>query len=217
MLRALPPVLHLPAGTPGFEWVRVSQELIARELSAGRVGASAIAARLADAIFIEATRCHFAEQYGESPEWASTMHDPVVGLALTLMHRDPQRRWTVEAIAGEVGLSRTAFAARFVALVGEPPMRHLARHRIARAMRQLRSSDAGIAEIAQHVGYDSEAAFCRAFSKHAGLTPAAFRRRTRDGTETTGLDDATDPRSNGRPRARGRRDARVALPDRASR
>ena len=74
-------------------------------------------------------------------------------------------------------MSRTAFAARFGALLGEPPMKYLARHRIARGIRQLRSSQAGVAEIAQSVGYESEAAFCRAFAKHVGLTPAAFRRQ----------------------------------------
>jgi AraC-like DNA-binding protein len=219
VLRSLPPVLSLSGEAPGFEWVRVSLDRIGRELTTGSAGGSAIAARLADAVFIEAARSYFAGAHGEGRTPSSALRDPAIGLALTLLHRDPQRAWTVERIAAEVGLSRAAFAARFVAVLGEPPMKHLARHRISRAMRHLRSSDAAIAEIAQRVGYASEAAFSRAFVKYTGTTPAAHRRRgevqsapdAEPATEAAAA-VATDPEQSGRselldprPRAASRR------------
>ena len=177
LLRALPRVMHLQASKPGFEWLRLSQELITRELSSGRPGASALAARIADAVFIEATRSHFAEVHGDSDAWAASMRDPAIGVALTLMHRDVRKRWTVAGLAKGVGLSRSAFAVRFRGVAGEAPLQYLSRHRIEKAARLLRSSNAGVAEIAQQVGYDSEAAFCRAFGRRMGLPPAAFRKR----------------------------------------
>jgi len=177
VLRALPRLLHLKADRPGFEWLRLSQELITRELTSGRSGASAFAARIADAVFIEATRAHFADLHGDPNAWAESMRDPAVGVALTLMHRDISRRWTVAALAKGVGLSRTSFAVRFRALAGESPLQYLARYRLEKAARLLRTSSAGVAEIAQQVGYASEAAFCRAFGKRMGAPPATFRKR----------------------------------------
>jgi transcriptional regulator GlxA family with amidase domain len=167
--------MHLRAETAGFDWLRLSQELIARELTSGRAGGAAIAARLADAVFIEAVRSWFAEQHADRSDEVAAMQDPAVALALTLLHRDPQRRWTVATLARNVALSRAGIAERFRVVVGESPMRYLTRHRLTRAMRLLRSSR--VAEIARTVGYESEAAFCRAFARYTGITPAAFRRR----------------------------------------
>ena len=177
MLRNLPHVLHLKGTKPGFEWLRLSQQIIARELSSSRPGASAMAARIADAVFIEAARNHFSELYEEVADGGlQVLREPAIGLSLTLIQRDCGRNWTVAELAAEVGLSRSAFALRFHATVGETPMRYLARHRIGKAMRLLRASNVAIGEIAEQVGYESEAAFCRSFSRHSGTTPAAFRR-----------------------------------------
>lgn len=177
VLRALPPVMHLRAGDAGFEWLRLSQERITRELTSGRPGGPAIAARLADALFIEAARGYLAEQHGDAPGELAAVQDPAVALAVTLLHRHPARRWTVASLARDVALSRAALAERFRALLGEPPMRYLTRQRMTRATRLLRASAASVAEIGAQVGYESEAAFCRAFARHAGTTPAAYRRR----------------------------------------
>jgi AraC-like DNA-binding protein len=174
-LRGLPRLMHLKARQPGLEWLRLSQELIARELSSQRVGASAIAARLADAVFIEAARSHFSDLHGDCDIGTSAVGDPAISVALTLLHRDPTRAWTVAMLAAEVGMSRSAFALRFQELVGDTPMKYLARHRIANARRLLTASNASIGEIARQVGYESEAAFSRSFVRHAGVTPSAFR------------------------------------------
>jgi AraC-like DNA-binding protein len=136
-----------------------------------------MAARLADAVFIEAARTHFSEARGDSSAWAAAVGDPAISFALTLLHREPARAWTVAILAAEVGMSRSAFSPRFQQLVGDTPMKYLARRRIAKAKRLLRASAASIADIAHQVGYESEAAFSRSFRRHAGVPPAAFRAR----------------------------------------
>jgi AraC-like DNA-binding protein len=104
------------------------------------------------------------------------MRDPIVGRALGLLHSQIARRWTTETLAREIAVSRSAFAERFTRVIGEPPMRYLARQRFEQALARLRDSADPIARIAFEVGYESEAAFNRAFRREYGVPPASWRR-----------------------------------------
>ena len=107
--------------------------------------------------------------------WLAGLNDPHVGRALVLMHADPARGWTVEDLAREAGISRAAFAKRFVDLLGDTPMQYLAGWRMHLARSLLRGSNIGIAQLAVRVGYESEAAFSRAFRRAVGIPPATWR------------------------------------------
>jgi len=110
---------------------------------------------------------------------AARARDPHVGRALALLHADPARNWAVGTLAQETGLSRSALADRFVALIGEPPMQHLTGWRMALAAQALSTGNDAVARIAERVGYESEAAFNRAFKREFGTPPAAWRRAAR--------------------------------------
>ena len=102
--------------------------------------------------------------------------DPSIRRALQLMHGQPGEQWTVESVAKAVGISRSGFAARFAELMGEPPLQYLVRWRMAKAAQALRETDASIVEIAERVGYFSEASFSKAFKRWEGSSPGAYRR-----------------------------------------
>jgi AraC-like DNA-binding protein len=104
--------------------------------------------------------------------------DPQIGRALSLIHERPEDDWTIESLASKVGMSRSAFAARFAQLVEEPPLTYLTRWRMQKASRLLETSHAGVAEVAKRVGYDAEAAFCKAFRRWIGVAPGAYRRNS---------------------------------------
>ena len=139
-------------------------------------GNRAVLARLAESLFLELLRwqLQFATQ-GHGGGWLAGLYDPQVGPALTLLHAQPERSWTVEALAKEVGVSRAALAKRFVELVGESPIQYLAGWRMHLAQHLLQDSKLGVAEIAGRVGYDSDAAFNRAFRRVVGSPPATWR------------------------------------------
>ena len=107
--------------------------------------------------------------------WFAALNDPVVGRTLQLLHADPARRWTIDAIAREIGSSRTVLAERFKALLGRPPIDYVASWRIQIAAERLRAGHESIASIGAAVGYASEAAFSRAFKRNTGNTPGAWR------------------------------------------
>jgi AraC family transcriptional regulator, alkane utilization regulator len=109
--------------------------------------------------------------------WLAGLRDPYVGRALAALHRDPAQGWTIESLAQRVGLSRSALAERFTHFVGQPPMQYLANWRMQLAARQLRGGTDQVAVIANRVGYESEAAFSRAFKKAAGAAPSTWRQR----------------------------------------
>ncbi len=108
---------------------------------------------------------------------ARALIDPQIGRALSLIHEKPEDDWTVESLASKVGMSRSAFAARFAQLVEEPPLTYLTRWRMQKASRLLETSHAGVAEVAKRVGYDAEAAFSKAFKRWIGVAPGAYRRK----------------------------------------
>jgi transcriptional regulator GlxA family with amidase domain len=157
-------------------WVRSSLEFAAHEIAARRVGSEMVLAKLSELLFVEALRQYVESLPQQQTGWLAGLKDPFVSRALALLHNGVAREWTVDDLGREVGLSRSALADRFTRLIGEPPMRYLARWRIQLAAHQLRSSDTPLARIATQVGYESEAAFNRAFKRSPGVPPAAWRR-----------------------------------------
>ncbi len=177
VIAMLPSVLKLSAaeGASGG-WIESSLRFAAQELVAGQASSPAILAKLAELLFMEAVRRHFAAQPPALHAWTAGLRDPVVARALGLLHGQINRRWTTQDLARETALSRSAFAERFTRIVGEAPMRYLARQRLEQAAARLQDTSDAIARIAFDVGYESEAAFSRAFRREYGVPPAAWRR-----------------------------------------
>lgn len=174
---ALPPVLHLDTrqGTAAA-WMRSSLEFAAHEIAERRAGSKTVLAKLSELLFVEAVRSYVETLPSEQSGWLAGLRDPFVSRALSLIHARVCQQWTVDDLGREVGLSRSALAERFSRLIGEPPMRYLAHWRLQLAANQLRNSDMPLARIAKQVGYDSEAAFSRAFKRSFGAPPAAWRK-----------------------------------------
>lgn len=175
VLAMLPAVLkqNVAEGASG-SWIEGSFRQAARELADGKVGSPIFLAKLAELLFLEAIRRFVAAQ-PQDGAWSAGIRDHAVGRALGLLHGQIARRWTTDDLAGEIGLSRSAFADRFTRSVGEPPMRYLARRRLAQACVLLKSGTVSVASIAYEVGYESEAAFSRAFRREYGSPPAVWR------------------------------------------
>lgn len=189
IVASLPPIIHLQGRTHGVDtWLRLTLSFLSEEAEAGRPGAEIAITRLADLLFIEVLRTYFSAPGTSKRGLAAALRDPRIGAALVSIQRRPEGRWEVASLAREVAMSRTAFATRFKALVGESPFSYVTRCRMSKATRVLRSSDSTIAEVAERVGYDSEASFCRAFRRWLGTSPAAFRhalRTTKRGPRTS--------------------------------
>jgi AraC-like DNA-binding protein len=177
VLSALPPLLKLSVQMGGAaEWIRSTFQYAAEEVSAGRPGSETVLAKLSELLFVEAVR-RYAEALPDGlTGWFAGLRDPYVARALALLHGNITRRWTVDDLGREVGLSRSALADRFIRLLGAPPMHYLANWRMQVATQTLRNTNVSLAQVAQMVGYDSEAAFSRAFKKAFGAAPATWRR-----------------------------------------
>ncbi len=180
VISTLPPMLKLKVEQGGSaEWIRSTFQYAAEEVAAGRPGSETMLAKLSELLFVETVR-RYAEALPEGHTgWFAGLRDPYVARALALLHRDNGRRWTVDDLGREVGLSRSALADRFIRLIGLPPMHYLANWRMQVATQKLRETNASIAQVAEIVGYDSEAAFSRAFKKAFGTAPATWRRSNR--------------------------------------
>lgn len=139
-------------------------------------GAAGLRSRLAELLFLSAVRLYMRELPTDATGWLAGLRDPLVGHALQALHQDPCRRWTMDELAHAVASSRSALAERFRAIIGEPPMHYLTRLRMQLASRRLDESRHSIARVADEVGYDSSAAFQRAFKRCFGVPPAAWRR-----------------------------------------
>ncbi|HVN90180.1 MAG TPA: AraC family transcriptional regulator [Candidatus Binataceae bacterium] len=158
------------------EWVHSTFQYAAEEVATGRPGSETVLAKLSELLFVEAVR-RYAETLPEGQTgWLAGLRDTHVARALALIHRDITRAWTVDDLGREVGLSRSALADRFTRLIGMPPIQYLANWRMQIASDKLRNTSASLAQIAEMVGYESEAAFSRAFKKAAGTAPATWRR-----------------------------------------
>ena len=180
VIASLPPVLKLNVEQgAAAEWIRSTFHFAAEEVAAGRAGSETVLSRLSELLFVETVR-----RYGESlPEdqtgWLAGLRDQFVARALALLHRDVTRHWTVDDLGQEVGLSRSALAERFIRLIGVPPMHYLANWRMQVATEKLRNTNGSLAQVAELVGYESEAAFSRAFKKAFSVSPATWRRENR--------------------------------------
>ncbi len=141
-----------------------------------RPGAASLRVRLAELLFLEALRLHMRALPDDATGWLAALRDPLVGRALRLLHDSPPSHWTVDSLAAAVASSRSTLAARFRELIGEPPMHYLTRLRMQLAAHQLRVRRCSVARVADEVGYDSSAAFQRAFKRHFGAPPATWRR-----------------------------------------
>jgi AraC-like DNA-binding protein len=174
---ALPRMLCIPIGDgPASGLLRELLQAGVRESSALRPGAGSMLAKLAELLFVEALRRYTESLPPQGKGWLAGVRDAHVGRALALLHADPARGWTVDELAREAALSRSALAERFSALVGESPMQYLTRWRLALAAQALRSGGDPMVRIAERAGYESEAAFSRAFQREFGVPPAAWRR-----------------------------------------
>jgi AraC-like DNA-binding protein len=175
LLAALPAVLHLPAAATG-DWLREFVQLAAAEAAGRRSGRQAVLARMSELLFVEAVRRYVAALPDDARGWLGALRDPAIGRALALLHARPAHPWTLESLAREAALSRSVLAARFADRVGMPPMQYLARWRMQLAAVDL-AAGGKVAAVAAHVGYESEAAFSRAFKKLVGTPPAEWRDR----------------------------------------
>jgi AraC-like DNA-binding protein len=178
LLLVLPPVIHVK-GSRAPAWARTTMRLLKDESDRARPGSDLVVTRLADILFIEAVRAHLSSAEGKKSGLAVALADPRLGRALALIHRSPQASFSLERLAKEAGMSRTAFATRFHQLLGEAPARYGTRFRMNHAAGLLRAGDASLAQVAERVGYDSEVGFGRAFKRLVGTSPAAYRRSAR--------------------------------------
>lgn len=179
LLSGMPRLVPLIAENRDLDpWLAATLQLLLAETSSPGPASPLVLQRLADVLFVQALRSLTIQGRCRHPGLAA-LSDPPVHAALNAMHQRVAGAWTVASLAAHVGLSRSAFAARFTALVGEPPLLYLARWRMARAAELLRDTDHGLVEIAARVGYESVPSFSNAFAKWQGARPGAFRREQR--------------------------------------
>ncbi len=199
LISTLPAVFRAEvAQRPSGPWLAQSIRYAVGEAASARPGSSAVAARVAEALFVEALRAHIESLPPAHIGWLAGLRDPHIGRCLALMHAEPARAWTVDALATAVHSSRSALAARFGLLVGMPPMQYLKRWRLALAARLLCSEGRTLTRIAEDVGYESQAAFNRAFKQHYGVPPGVWRRSSRtagDAPAAAAGDQAVAPAS----------------------
>ena len=180
LISTLPPLLKLDAEQGGAaQWIRSTFQYAAEEVAAGRPGSETVLAKLSELLFVEAVRRYAQALPLGQTGWLAGLRDPYVARALALLHHDINRPWNVDDLSREVGLSRSALADRFTGLIGVPPMHYVASWRMQIATQKLRNTNASLAQVADSVGYGSEAAFSRSFKKAFGTAPATWRRSNR--------------------------------------
>ncbi len=177
LIAALPPLIHI-RGTDAqdFAWLQAAVSFISHETREPRPGADAVVNRLAEILFIQVLRAYI-EQADIPLGILAAIADRQIGAALAHMHSAPEKPWSVASLGRQAALSRSAFAARFTRLAGQPPMEYLASLRMEKARQLLQENSLSTAAVAERVGYRSEAAFSKAFKKMVGTSPGAFRRR----------------------------------------
>ncbi|MEV8022712.1 AraC family transcriptional regulator [Streptomyces sp. NPDC086554] len=180
LVRQLPEVIHLRTGHGRHPELSAAVQLLGMELENPRIGSAGIVPALIDSLLLYILRAWMEDQPPAAARgWAAALGDSAVAPALSAIHADPSAQWTVESLAERAGLSRAAFARRFAALVGEPPMAYLTRWRMTTAARLLRESDIPLMAVATQAGYGSDFAFAKAFKREYGLAPGGYRRQTR--------------------------------------
>ena len=177
ILNGLPPVFKVNIRTDrSGQWLENSILHLVEEAASGQVGSAAMLAKLSEALFVDTLRRYIANLPEQQGGWLAGARDPIVGKSLGLLHSRVGHPWTIAGLAGEVGVSRSALVERFTKYLAEPPMTYLTRWRLQLAARSLENTPRGVAEIAAEVGYESEAAFNRAFKREFGQPPGQHRR-----------------------------------------
>ncbi len=176
VLALLPAVMHAGAPVPGDDGTLPLLEAMGREIAANRAGACGMVARLADVVAAQVIRAWVESGCGAETGWLSAIRHPQVGRVLAAIHAAPDRDWTVGELATLMGASRSSFAEKFTAILGVPPARYLAQVRMYRAQEMLAAGNARLAEVAERLGYESEASFSRAFKRIVGVAPSHHRR-----------------------------------------
>ncbi|MEA3274535.1 MAG: AraC family transcriptional regulator [Pseudomonadota bacterium] len=180
LFAALPPLMHATLSRPGeLHNLAGVARLMAEEIDRKSLGGGYVVERLLEVLCAEAVRAHIEAVPRQETSWFRGIKDPVVGRAIASIHLRPGEDWSVQRLAGDVAMSPSRFAARFSEAVGDSPMAYLAKWRMSLACRQLATTRQSIDQIAASVGYESQAAFSRAFKKHVGVSPAAWRTRER--------------------------------------
>lgn len=180
ILSALPPLIVIK-GEDGqaVEWLNTTMQFMASEMASDRPGSQTVINHLAGILFVQAVRAYIANQGCSSRCWLRALTHPQIGTALSLIHRHPETAWTIEQLAAQVNMSRTAFFVEFRNLVGEPPSKYLTRWRMHRASQFLRAQHLNLSDVASLTGYESEAAFSKAFKRWLGQSPGAYRQANR--------------------------------------
>jgi AraC-like DNA-binding protein len=175
--KLLPRLINVDVwNSPEMEWLQSTLRFIAVEAQELRAGGETVITRLADILVVQAIRFWIARDPAAQTGWLGALRDNQIGRAIAMIHRDPTRNWTVAALASTVGMSRSAFAARFTDLVGEPAMQYVTRWKMHAAQMWLAEGHTSLSELAGRLGYKSEAAFSRAFKRLIGISPGAARR-----------------------------------------
>jgi AraC-like DNA-binding protein len=179
-LAGLPPLfkVNIRRDSSG-EWIESTIRHLASERGTARAGRNALLAKLAEALFIETLRRYMAELPRQRTGWLAAARDSAVGRALGAIHHEPGRAWTVASLAQRAGVSRTVFAERFTRLLGEAPLTYVSRCRMQLGARLLETTDDTVLQVALNAGYESEAAFNRAFKREFALPPARYRSQRR--------------------------------------
>jgi AraC-like DNA-binding protein len=175
LLAALPPVLRFPRSEDGWLTTSFSEHAV-RESNIRRAGGDTMLTRMAELMFIEVLRRHLETLSGERTGWLAGLKDPLVGAVLARIHEQPAHNWSLASLAREVSASRSVLAERFTHLVGLPVMQYVAQWRLQLAAELLLRGNANVANVGRQVGYDSEAAFSRAFKRAMGESPAHWRK-----------------------------------------
>ena len=179
-LSGLPPVFKVNIRNDASgRWLENSIRFSVDEADASRAGGEAVLAKLSEVLFVETLRAYIAHLPPEQTGWLAGARDSDVGKTLALMHRDPAHPWTIASLAKETGVSRSVLAERFRHFLNEPPMSYLTRWRLQLGAQMLASTSHSVAQIASEVGYESEAAFNRAFKREFNAPPARFRSQSK--------------------------------------
>lgn len=194
LIDLLPAIIHIESSDEDESAIRDAIRLMTAELRRPRPGGEAVTTRLADILVIEAIRSWLAGDPAARTGWLGALQDPQLGRAIAAIHRSPGHHWTVESLAREAAMSRSAFAARFTELVGEPAMRYTTRCRMELARSRLEGGDTTVASVGADLGYQSEASFSRAFTRIIGSSPGAVR-RSQAGVQTHRRSDEPRPTS----------------------
>jgi len=177
LVKLLPKMISVEASSsPQTDWMQNTLRFMAAEAKELLPGGETVITRLADILVVQAVRYWIANDPAAQTGWLGALQDRQIGRAISLIHRDPARAWTVASLAAEVAMSRSAFAARFTELVGEPVMHYAALWRMHLALTRLKEDDSPLGDLASRLGYQSEAAFSRAFKRFIGVSPGAARR-----------------------------------------